>query len=88
MPQLEKFWVDGVVPLGGVAELGGWNLLSIPLITTLVVDGFLPVGWDAGVFDSGFERFCVSLSPSVGVEEPVSVSPLLVTAGHGSADRL
>src|SRR5207248_2150555 len=40
LPQLEKFWLAGVVATGGVGELGGWNRLSMPPITMLVVDGF------------------------------------------------
>jgi hypothetical protein len=44
LPQLEKFWPPGVVPLGGGAEVEGWNLFSMPLITTLVVDGFFGAG--------------------------------------------
>ena len=64
-----------MVPLGGGAEVEGWNLLSMPLITTLVVDGFFGAGCEGGWFVSGCEIVCVSLSFSVGVDDPVSVVP-------------
>ncbi len=47
----------------------------MPLITTLVVDGFFGAGCEGGWFVSGCEIVCVSLSFSVGVDDPVSVVP-------------